>query len=65
MKTSLIKYWKKMEKHKVTKTILTMIIFMSSSFIHNQTIASTNEGLTEDEVFQFLNDAHNSLDLIA
>ena len=54
-----------MEKHKVTKTILTMIIFMSSSFIHNQTIASTNEGLTEDEVFQFLNDAHNSLDLIA
>ena len=54
-----------MKEVKLTKIILIMIIFMSSSFIHNQTIASTEGNLTEDEVFQFLNNAHNSLDLIA
>ena len=65
MKINLTQRQGKMEKSKVTQTILTIMIFMSSFFIHSQTIASVDESLTEDEVFQFLNDAHNSLNSIA
>ena len=53
-----------MQKSKIVKIIL-IVILTSGLLTLNQAISSTEDRLTEIEIFQFLNDVHHSLDLVA
>ena len=53
-----------MKKNKPVKAVLALI-FIGGLLNLNQAISSTEDQLTEIEIFQFLNNVHHSLDLVA